>query len=76
MLSSQSSPELAGALLRGKVDVAFLRREDQAPGLAFRLLIKEPLVAVLPSGHRLATRKAIRLQGIVGETFIAPGVSA
>src|SRR3979490_2959085 len=33
MLSSQSSPELAGALMRGKVDVAFLRR-DQAPGLA------------------------------------------
>jgi LysR family hca operon transcriptional activator len=76
MLSSQSSPELAGALLRGKVDVAFLRREDQTPGLAFRLLIKEPLVAVLPSGHRLATRKAIRPQDIVGETFIAPTKTA
>ena len=48
MLSSQSSPELAGALMRGKVDVAFLRREDPAPGLTFKLLIKEPLVAVLP----------------------------
>ena len=33
-LSSQSSPELAGALMRGKVDVAFLRRETPAPGLA------------------------------------------
>ena len=28
-LASQSSPELAGALMRGKVDVAFLRRETE-----------------------------------------------
>ena len=71
-LSSQSSPDLAGALMRGKVDVAFLRREAQAPGLAFRFLIKEPLVAVLPTGHRLAARKTIRPQDIAGETYIAP----
>jgi LysR family hca operon transcriptional activator len=71
-LSSQSSPELAGALMRGKVDVAFLRREAQAPGLAFKFLIKEPLVAALPSGHRLAARKSIRPQDIAGETYIAP----
>jgi DNA-binding transcriptional LysR family regulator len=30
-LASQSSPELGGALVRGKVDVAFLRREKDAP---------------------------------------------
>jgi LysR family hca operon transcriptional activator len=71
-LSSQSSPELAGALMRGKVDVAFLRRESQAPGLVFKFLIKEPLVAVLPVGHRLAARKDIRPQDIAGETYIAP----
>src|SRR5262249_12656086 len=53
-LSSQSSPELASALMRGKVDVAFLRREAQATGIAFKFLIKEPLVAVLPAGHPLA----------------------
>jgi LysR family hca operon transcriptional activator len=76
MLSSQSSPELAAALVRGKIDVAFLRRENQAPGLAFKLLIKEPLVAVLPSGHRLAARKTIRPQDIAGETFIAPTKAA
>jgi LysR family hca operon transcriptional activator len=76
MLSSQSSPELAAALMRGKIDVAFLRRENQAPGLAFKLLIKEPLVAVLPSGHRLAARKTIRPQDIAGETFIAPTKAA
>src|ERR1700733_15253457 len=71
-LSSQSSPELAGALMRGKVDVAFLRREAQAPGLAFKFLLKEPLVAVLPTGHRLAARKDIRPQDLAGETYISP----
>ena len=71
-ISSQSSPELAGALLRGAVDVAFLRREDRAPGLAF----KEPLVAVLPSDHSLAAHKAIRARDIVGETFIRPTKAA
>jgi LysR family hca operon transcriptional activator len=71
-LSSQQSPDLAGALMRGKVDVAFLRREAQAPGLAFKFLIKEPLVVVLPRGHRLAARKSIRPQDIPGETYITP----
>jgi LysR family hca operon transcriptional activator len=71
-LLSQPSPELAGALMRGKVDVAFLRREAQAPGLAFKFLIKEPLVAVLPAGHRLAARREISPQDIAGETYVAP----
>src|SRR6201987_763204 len=71
-LSSQSSPDLAGALMRGKVDVAFLRREAQAPGLAFKPLIKEPLVAMVPTGHRLAARKAITPQEIAAETYITP----
>jgi LysR family transcriptional regulator, hca operon transcriptional activator len=75
-LSSQSSPELAGALMRGKVDVAFMRREAQAPGLAFKFLIKEPLVAVLPSGHRLAARKSIRLEDFTGEVYVAPTKTA
>src|SRR5580658_8942782 len=71
-LASQSSPELAGGLMRGKVDVAFLRREAQAPGLAFKSLVREPLVAVLPTGHRLAAHAKIRPQDLVGETYISP----
>jgi LysR family hca operon transcriptional activator len=71
-ISSQSSPELAGALMRGKADVAFMRREAPAPGLAFKFLSKEPLVAVVPAGHRLAARREIRPEDIMGETYIAP----
>ena len=71
-LASQSSPELVGALMRGKVDVAFLRREKEAPGIAFKPLIREPLVAVLPAGHRLAAQRSVRLQDLAKETYISP----
>jgi LysR family transcriptional regulator, hca operon transcriptional activator len=71
-LASQPSPDLAGALMRGKVDVAFLRREAQAPGVAFKFMIKEPLVVMVPTGHRLASRKKISPEEIAAETFITP----
>jgi LysR family transcriptional regulator, hca operon transcriptional activator len=71
-LASQASPELAGALMRGQVDVALLRRETQAPGIAFKFMIKEPLVAMVPTGHRLASRKEISPQQIAAETYISP----
>jgi LysR family transcriptional regulator, hca operon transcriptional activator len=70
MISSQYSPQLANALLRGNVDTAFLRREQGVPELAFRPLVKEPLVVVLPSDHRLAALKAISPEDLVGETFV------
>jgi LysR family transcriptional regulator, hca operon transcriptional activator len=70
MISSQYSPLLADGLSKGKIDAAFLRREQGAPDLAFRLLVKEPLVVVLPSNHRLAALKAIRPQDLMGETFV------
>jgi len=73
MISSQYSPQLAEAILKGNVDAAFLRREKGVPELAFRPLVKEPLVVVLPSDHRLAALKAIRPEDLVGETFV--GVS-
>jgi LysR family transcriptional regulator, hca operon transcriptional activator len=70
MISSQYSPLLADGLLKGKIDAAFLRREKGVPGLAFRLLVKEPLMVILPSDHRLAALKAISPGDLVGETFV------
>jgi LysR family transcriptional regulator, hca operon transcriptional activator len=72
MLSSQPSPDLAVALMRGKLDVAFLRRETRTSGLTFRLLTKESLIVILPADHRLASRKKIRPQDIAKETYISP----
>jgi len=70
MISSQYSPGLANALVKGTIDAAFLRREQGVPELAYRVLVKEPLMVVLPSDHRLAALKAISLKDLVGETFV------
>jgi LysR family hca operon transcriptional activator len=74
VIHSQDSPDLAAGLIRGKIDLAFLRPEKRAPGLKFRPLRKDPLIVLMPRDHALATRTSIRPQDIVGETFI--GVSA
>jgi LysR family transcriptional regulator, hca operon transcriptional activator len=71
MISSQSSPQLADGLSKGKIDAAFLRREKGVPGLAFRLLVKEPLTVILPSDHRLAALKAISPKDLAGEPFVS-----
>lgn len=39
--------------------------------LDYRVIVKEPLMVVLSSDHRLASRDAIALKDIEGETFIA-----
>jgi LysR family hca operon transcriptional activator len=73
VIHSQDSPDLAAGLIRGKIDLAFLRPEKQAPGLKFRPLRKDPLIVLMPSDHALAVRRSIRPQDLAGETFI--GVS-
>src|SRR6201984_3238829 len=73
VVHSQDSPDLAAGLIRGKIDLAFLRPEKQASGLKFRLLRKDPLIVVMPRNHALAARSSIRPQDIAGRTFI--GVS-
>jgi LysR family hca operon transcriptional activator len=70
MISSQYSPLLAEGISKGKIDAGFLRREKGVPGLAFRLLVKEPLMVVLPIGHPLAALKAISPRDLVGEKFV------
>jgi LysR family hca operon transcriptional activator len=68
-VSSDHSTTLADDLERGKLDIAFMRRE-QKPDLEYKLVAKEPLVVFLPSDHLLAGRKAIDPRDLVGETFI------
>jgi LysR family hca operon transcriptional activator len=69
-ISSKHSPQLAESLATGKLDAAFMRAEEGHPDLVYKVLIKEPLIVVLPSDHRLASHRAIQPLDFVGETFI------
>jgi LysR family hca operon transcriptional activator len=66
---SDYSPDLAEALTRGRLDLAFLRVE---PGydLGYHVVDREPLIVLMPSDHRLTAKQAIHPRELVGEVFI------
>jgi LysR family hca operon transcriptional activator len=68
-VSSDYSPDLAEALARGQLDLAFLRVE---PGydLEYHVVDREPLIVLMPNDHRLTAREAVRPQDLAGEIFI------
>jgi LysR family hca operon transcriptional activator len=68
-VSSDYSPDLAEALLRGRLDLAFLRVEPDYD-LAYHIVDREPLIVLMPSDHRLTARQAIHPRELVGEIFI------
>jgi LysR family hca operon transcriptional activator len=68
-VSSDYSPDLAEALFRGRLDVAFLRVEPTFD-LAYEVVDHEPLIVLMPSDHRLTSREAIHPREFVGEIFI------
>jgi LysR family hca operon transcriptional activator len=77
VIISQESPNLAAALVRGKIDVAFLRPEKQAAGLVYKLLRKDPFFVMMSADHRLAAQDSVSPEEIVGETLIgAPAWNA
>lgn len=75
-LSSQSSPDLALALIRGSLDAALLRREENVSNLSFRTLFEEPLVVMLPANHRLAAREAITSEDLAKEIYVGSATAS
>lgn len=71
VVSSQVSPHLAVAISGGRMDAAFLRREEGASDLEFRLLAKELLEVFIRNDHRLAATSEIDPKELIGETFIS-----
>jgi LysR family hca operon transcriptional activator len=68
-VSSDYSPDLAEGLVRGRLDVAFLRVEPTFD-LGYEVVDHEPLIVLMPSDHRLTSREAIHPREFVGEIFI------
>src|SRR5258708_16929729 len=57
-------------MLDGTLDLAFLRDGHPTEGLQMTTLLEEPYVAVLPVGHRLARKRALRVGDLRSEPFI------
>jgi DNA-binding transcriptional LysR family regulator len=69
--------DLALAVRSGRLDAAVAWQDAAQPrrehdGLRRVDLHEEPMVAVLPAGHRLARRKRIALSDLAGEAWMAP----
>ena len=68
-VTSDFSPDIAEALVRGRLDVAFMRVET-AFDLCYEVVDREPLIVLMPSDHRLTSREAIHPREFAGEIFI------
>ena len=68
-VTSLYSPDLAEALQTGEIDLGFLRVEPK-PDVTYRVIAREPLVAILPSDHRLAQGREVDPHDLEGETFV------
>ena len=68
-VSSDYSPDLAEAVARGKLDLAFMRAE---PGydLVFETVSRESLMVLMSSDHPLTARAAVSARDLVGSPFI------
>jgi DNA-binding transcriptional LysR family regulator len=70
VLREGASAQLLEEVRLGQLDVAFVRGPVTHPGVRIEVLRREPLIAVLPSKHRLARRKRVPLAELAEEPFI------
>ncbi|WP_028225476.1 LysR family transcriptional regulator [Paraburkholderia ferrariae] len=82
-LSEINAAEIIEMMLRDQVDVAMLRKPIEMPAeLRFEQIADEPMLLVVPAGHRLAGARRVGLERLAGEPFVfvrrpgAPGMYA
>jgi DNA-binding transcriptional LysR family regulator len=65
-----TAPQIA-ALRQESIDVGLLREPPaDDPDLAFRTILTEGFVAVLPAGHPLAAQRRVRVAQLAGSPFV------
>ena len=69
-LDERPSADIADALRRGRAELAVLSDAAELQGLDRAPLRADPLVLVVPRGHRLAGRRRLALADALGERFI------
>lgn len=69
-LREMSPADQVLALREGRIQVGFLRAPIDEPTLAVETILRERLVAALPSSHPLAGRKRLSLSALAREPFV------
>lgn len=64
------SAEFERMVQTGKLDLAVIRSPWGRPGVTGRILVREPMVAMLPADHRLAGRPGLDLDELAGDDFV------
>ncbi|KAF7962944.1 LysR family transcriptional regulator [Cupriavidus sp. UYMU48A] len=73
VVRTQIPVNMLRALISGQVDLAVSNMPLTHPNLESRLLVKNPIVALVPAGHRLSKRASVRPAELAGEDLIGYG---
>lgn len=73
VVRTQIPGNMLRALLSGQAELAVSNMPLAHPSLEARLLVKNPLVALVPVGHRLSGRSHVRPAELAGEPLIGYG---
>jgi DNA-binding transcriptional LysR family regulator len=63
-------PQQFAALEKGDIHVGFIRPQPMEAEFSSAILLQEPLVAALPSGHSLSRNRRVRAQSLAREPFV------
>lgn len=69
-LEEAASQSIAGGVLAGRLDAAFISGVPQLPGCNTRLLWHDDIVIALPSKHALAAAGTVKWEDVREETFL------
>jgi DNA-binding transcriptional LysR family regulator len=63
-------PQQFAALEKGDIHVGFIRPQPMEAEFSSAILLQEPLVAALPSGHPLTRNRRVRAKALAREPFV------
>jgi DNA-binding transcriptional LysR family regulator len=69
-LRELSTSAIDDALRRSEIDVGFLRETEPSGPIASEVVMREPLVLVLPEAHPLAHKGSVKLSAVRAEEFV------
>jgi DNA-binding transcriptional LysR family regulator len=73
VIRTQTPTIMLRTLLTGQTELAVSNMALSHPNLAEQLLVKNPMVALIPEGHRLAGRASVRPAELAKESLIGYG---